>query len=289
MPVSASGVVRKGQTKMIKVSLISAILIISATLSSCALISSKSEPIPPAATVPSVDPWKDWAWASKKWLGDDKPYQQIRADIDNAIARGQDSTSLTADYKKAARQNPGDPQAQFRWGYAAWESMKTLHQESDKWRIFAGVPEALAETNFPDTYNYARLRFLAEAWRNRTFKLKSAGEKLLNHNPNDYDVKYQQVGILDMTLTPPEEKQALVYIQDLMRVKPDRPNPYSLLGGVHMDAYDKYHHLEDGQQAIAAYQEYIRLALPDDDYSKSVVRMIAALKDQIAWQQSAVK
>lgn len=56
-----------------------------------------------------------------------------------------------------------------------------------------------------------------------------------------------------------------------------------------MDAYDKYHHLEDGQQAIAAYQEYIRLAPPDDDYSKSVVRMIAALKDQIAWQQSAVK
>jgi len=62
---------------------------------------------------------RDLTWVDRAWTGDNKPYHEIRTNIDNAILSGKSADDLRQEYGLIAQQKPNDPKAQFAWAYAA--------------------------------------------------------------------------------------------------------------------------------------------------------------------------
>lgn len=108
-------------------------------------------------------PFRNWtkvhSWMAAPWNGSDKPYQQMRGTIDNAISGGRKPQELVEFYKLPALEHPNDPKAQFRWAYAAYIAAKqTDYNQGEK--ILGSPRQALVLAPFPHSYEYARLIFL---------------------------------------------------------------------------------------------------------------------------------
>ena len=63
-----------------------------------------------------------WVWARLPWTGDDKPYQQIIADVNKALYAGQKPDAVIAGYKAKADVAPKDPHICIWLGLRCLES-----------------------------------------------------------------------------------------------------------------------------------------------------------------------
>jgi hypothetical protein len=110
-----------------------------------------------------------------------------------------------------------------------------MPQSDEKTRLFGKVANVLEKPKFPRTYEYARLRFLAETITLPQGSFKNLGRRLLQHNLRDWDVKYSMVSVLTAGLVPPEKQEALGYTRDLARLDPGRSKLVidPLIGGIY--------------------------------------------------------
>ena len=70
-------------------------------------------------------------WANEPWTGEDAPYQRIERDADLALAKSVSIGNLLEQTSVLARQNPADPQAQFRWAYIARQVIQAQSRAYD--------------------------------------------------------------------------------------------------------------------------------------------------------------
>jgi len=214
-------------------------------------------------------------WTTKAWTGDDRPFQVARQDIDKAVASGRQADDLMKNYEKAVMQKPNDALAVFKWSYAAWLARNRFSNEDEQFKRIGKPREALRNIAFPRPYQFARLRFLVEAWSPETPQfLIPVGDKLLQRNPQDYDVKYYLARLL---LTSPNSKQrqrALTYIREFIAQKPQKASYHSLLGGFYFRQWEKSKSRADAANAIKAYKKYLELAPPDDEWREQAQRLI---------------
>jgi len=142
-------------------------------------------------------PTIDWSWTTEEWTGNSQPYQQIQTEVQKLSEKKQLTNEVLQKQKVAAHQKPSDPQAQFRWGYAAWSVAAATPDLIERARLLKGVANALDLASSPRTYEYARLRFIMEAREAPFNELKRVGQRLVERNANDHYVKYYLVAVLD--------------------------------------------------------------------------------------------
>lgn len=216
------------------------------------------------------------SWTTEPWTGDDRPYQAIRAEIDSLAAGNKLTDTLIEQYRREAPPKCTDPQALFRLAYACYRMQKAHPQIYSPYSIRG---DAFYFAPSPHTYNYDRLRFLASAVSPGGPNLVALGRRLLQHNPNDRDVRYWLVGCYRPGLSAEEEKEALVQAQDYLHRYPGTPAAYADLASVYFSAWIARRNPADGQKAIAAYQEYLRLGPPSPEWRAQVQKIIHVIEE----------
>ena len=213
------------------------------------------KPYPVRRTMATV-----WGWTTAPWNGDDRPYQRIRATIDNAVAGGRKPQELMYFYEASALKNPNDPQAQFRWAYAAYKAALTVDYYTGE-SILSKPRDALVLGPFPHTYEYVRLIFLTEDYAEMfVTQLLPVGKRLLLRNPNDLDVKYAVAGDLMFSRSQADRQTALIYVEQLIRTEPERPHPRALLGLFYYRQWRVSRSKDDAYKAISSYEQYLQRA-----------------------------
>lgn len=201
-----------------------------------------------------------FAWTSQAWTGDDQPYQRIRSEIDQAIAQKKNPDRLMQQYGLLAQKNPADPQAQFRWGCAAFAAaMQPSVSDIEGTGKLIGPRSALDHAPSPKTYEYNRLRYLMAAYSSPVPHLKALGDRLLRRDPTDDVVLFFQGGILNYSQLPADRQRARAYAENYLRRFPKKPGPYSLLASIHYRDAFLNHSSIDADKAITAYRRYLEL------------------------------
>lgn len=226
---------------------------------------------------------RDYAWFNVPWTGNDQPYQNIRSEIDQALAKGQKPASVLQKYRTFAQQQPNSPQAIFGYGYAVYEA-ETLPKGLNEAEVFQDsckVSELWMKVHGPHTYDYARLMFLHESLSSPTPDLIAVGKRLLARSPNDYEVEYGLATMASVSLKPTERAQALIYQQDLAQRFPNDPRQYRLLAEIYRGDAARTHSEAQAARSIAAYERYLALAPQFQAKTENDIRLMKEL--QVMW------
>lgn len=220
------------------------------------------------------------------WAGNAHPYQQIENEIDQALTNGQAPALLMFQNKALALKKPNDPQAQFRWGYSGWKMLTPESGSWDKDRFLNGVYGALVKAPSPNTYEYARLRFLVSP---DSSQLVALGERLLKRNPNDMDVKYKLIGdyyglislngLHSKKVDPATKERVLAIAQQMLQANPTVAKYYSSLGGVYLTCWVVLRDQDDAAKAIVEYKKFLQLAPANDEFRPQAHNIIEILQN----------
>ena len=214
-------------------------------------------------------------WANEEWTGDDKPYQSIEREVDSSLATYRSVPDLLENASEIAQQKPTDPLAQFRWSYLARQVVLAPPYRVDWISDSEEVISVLLDRAVsPKTYSYDRLRFLEQS---QNPFLTNLGERLLRRNPNDVAVKERLCGdysglfslISQKThqVDPKLKQRAIALAQQLIASQPLNAKYHGDLASVYVSSWDDHRNPEDAADAIAAYEDCLRLA-PNSDFSK---------------------
>ncbi len=223
---------------------------------------------------------RDYAWFNSPWIDDDRPYQNIRNKIGQALAEGQKPLAVLQRYRTLAQQQPDNPQAIFGYGYAVYkaETLPNGPSEADTFQDSCNVSKMWTTVHGPHTYDYVRLMFLHESLSSPTPDLIAVGRRLLARSPNDYEVEYGLATMASVSLKPTERSQALVYQQDLAQRFPNDPRQYRLAAEIHRAASARTHSNTEAAKSIAAYQQYLVLAPQFRAKTENDIRLMKELQ-----------
>lgn len=202
------------------------------------------------------------AWLNESWTGNDAPYATLRTQIERAFGTMTPQT-LVAQYTPAAKARPDDPLAQFAWAYAVHKAITSANytvQNADDVRFAAEV--ALAETPFPRTYNFARLRFLITLQSpagGGYHTLIGTAQRLLKKDANDFPVMMGLIALNSQNSDPAAQEAAYALIQKSIKQYPNKPQVYDMLGGWYYAQYILYHHTRDYHISLDNYQRAMNM------------------------------
>ncbi len=242
-----------------------------------------------------------WDWTTQAWTKNDRPYQQIKVQIDKAVALGNDPQQLLARQAKIARQHPHNPQAQFAWGYATFVSLPQWGGDYEHNKRQTAPAEAMAALPITDSYEYARLRFLliplipyANAVQSRSDQRHwdSLGQRLLQQNISDYQVRYKLVDVEIAVLAwkpfdPVVKARALQYAQQLIQEKPTVDAYYSLPAAIYITCWTQTNSPAEARAAIASYQNFLKVSSPGNDFRPTAKELIGVLQKALAHPKQA--
>lgn len=221
------------------------------------------------------------AWVKEQWTGNDRPYVQIRQNIDQALRKGRKTDELLEQYKRSAQQEPSNPQKQFGWGYAGWMARKRFSDYSPQYQRIYRAHVAMLQVPSPRTYEFARLLFLMEAWSTAVPEaIEGIGQRLIRRNPNDHDVKYYLMKVLGGVPSRSAKQQALGYAQQFIRSDPKRASYRASLGAIHFRWWMRTKNKADGKNAVAAYRQAVQLSSPNDPWRKEIENIIHYIEER---------
>ena len=219
---------------------------------------------------------KGFAWRNETWSGDDEPYRQARNKIEAALASGASLDEIIDEAENEARKNPKSPLAQFRWAYAVWKMPAPAVSTSIFDKNALGAFFALAYTVSPNTYNFARLRYLL-TYQYQEGKQVEVGERLLQRDAKDLAVKGHLA--LDYTGSDPydtkSKSRAVQLSNELIQAGPKDARNHAILAEAYMSSYYRNgHHRQDAVSTVAALKKYLKLAKPTDAfYEQAKIRI----------------
>lgn len=199
------------------------------------------------------------AWVYQKWTGNDAPYAAARSQVEHDFAVSVEPQDLLARYKTAAQRQPNNALAQFTWAYGVRlaDRSPAFHIQ-DRGEFLDAANVALSEASSPHTYNYDRLRFLLwiqEGAGAASHHLEGIAYRLLQKAPNDYPVLVGLSLIYTQNRDRVAQKKGYALIQKMMKMYPNRPDAYDLLGCWYYTQYMFYGNIPDYHQAMAYYQK----------------------------------
>lgn len=229
------------------------------------------------------------AWANEPWTGDDAPYQRIERDGDASLASTWSVGGLLEQASVPARQNPTDPQAQFRWSYLARQVILAQPRSYNWEEATEAIAVTLARATSPKTYSYARLRFLVTR---QAPDLTGLGERLLQRDPNDASVKvrlsedysalFSRKSQQTHEVDPKLKQRALALVEQLIVASPSNPDYHGSLAAVYVSSFVDRKNPEDAAKALAAYQDFLRLDSPDDYFRQQCRSIVAMLQEYLS-------
>jgi len=230
-------------------------------------------------------------WANEPWTGDDTPYQNIERDTDKALASTWSIGNLLEQASVLAQQQPTDPQAQFRWSYMARQVVLAQPKSYDYGSSLQAISVVLAHADSPKTYSYARLRFLLGR---QNPALTEVGERLLQRNPNDVSVKYHlsdDYSALfsersqlnrDHAVDPQLKQRALTLAEQVIAANPSDPDYRRALAAVYVSSFADKKNPQDATNALAAYQQYLKMAPADDSFRPQCQGIVVGLQEYLS-------
>lgn len=223
----------------------------------------------------NYQPSKDNSWLQENLSGNDVPFKSIRTEINEGLQTKQLTLADIKKYQVVAENNPQNAESIFRFAYANYMAQKVPSIHVD-YVVSSGL---FAYAVSPNTYNYTRLRFLIAANANPSLQFRSLGEKLLRKNHKDYDVQYILIRCLEQSKSKVDIDRALLLAKNLIHTYPDKSSAYSGLGGIYFTSWYTSRNPSDGAKAIAAYQQYLRIASNDDAWRPQAHIMINYIKN----------
>jgi len=260
--------------------------LIAVSTTACSLMKSNSSPLQPvdSNSMEALAAQKSTSWMQESWQGNDQPYAEVRNQLDQTIANSQNLDSLWQEYRDEALQNSHDPVAQFRWGYAAIKSITSFTPYPYADTIRGNVLIALLGVTSPNTYNYARLRYLASP---NDPKLVGIGERLLKYSPDD-DVQLHlsedYASILGLHYNFKSKSRAIDLTESLIKNHPQIAKYNATLGSIYLISWycDHKRNPADAKIAIAEYQKYLLLASANEPFRQDAQIRIRDLQKDLA-------
>jgi hypothetical protein len=216
------------------------------------------------------------------WTGDDRPYAALQSAIDAEIAEGMKIEYFQRRYHQAALRNPTDPVAQFADVYSTLKSLKAWHSRMDL--VFAALQQAddqVGRARDPRAYHYERERYIIEAGLiGFDPHLRALGERLLDRDPLDTHVKYALIHMLGSR--PGEDALAIRYCSDIVKADPNDADNYTVVAGYYWRRFDRSHAKADGDEAIADYNRFLKLAPADDWFRLAANYAVSRIQKEMA-------
>ena len=224
-------------------------------------------PIYPSRT-PGVLVTRMWDWTTDAWDGNDKPYQQARAVIDQAEDAHHNLNVLLSQYKAQAQSRPDDPLALFRWAYTGYQLMLAGKSRTAQFHALDGIQELFYHTPSAHTYNYARIQFLIGEFYTSNHQAVPVAKRLLKVTKNDYPVQYCLGAIYLNDYVHPNYGEVLAICDYLKQLYPRKSSLYTLSGEVYVLRWHQEKNVAFAQGVVDNYKKYLELAPPDDEFRK---------------------
>ncbi|RYX81103.1 hypothetical protein EON83_25520 [bacterium] len=223
--------------------------------------------------------WRNWRWDANE----DLKYAKATREIDASLKGGVTSLALAKRYQKEVSNDMWNPMKNYRWAYAAWLARKKPKTKQESDTILFPVIEQFEQVKFPGSYHYARIGFLANVYKQASPCLKRLGDRLLNKNPNDEDVKFYMIRVLANTFRPEDDKRALNYLESFRRQYPKNTYYVREAANLRRRFFNRQYPLDQkkADAAVTAFQDYIKVA--PTSYEK---RWAAAMIDDIKYNMN---
>lgn len=200
-------------------------------------------------------------WTSQPWKGDDTPYERVRESVDKKLASTTNKDLVVDQYKMIAQSMPNDPIAQFRWGYAVFQTYKNESLRDSK---FNEVIYPLSQMTTVSNYEFIRLRFLMEQAGSFANYLDDLAVRLLAKSPNDPDVLAASVRVLSSSKDIAKRRQAVAVAEQLYSKNPTDISVQRKLARVYHMSCVLNKNIEHGRKAIKYYERFSKQATDPD-------------------------
>lgn len=219
------------------------------------------------------------SWTREVWTSSNRPYKEIRDQINAVVANKQDLSAVIEQSRVAARRNPYEPKSEYKYAYATYRA--AIEGKPFNSNNLIPVRDALQAGLPPHVYDYTRLRFLVESTLFPNQSLVPVGRRLLNYDAEDTSVERNLIRVLTCSTSESNLKTAVAYAQELVRAKPENADYHGTLAGAYLDFWFKTRDQSYLKQAIKQYQEYLALAPAEAEYRKTAVRLLKTLQPMV--------
>lgn len=213
------------------------------------------------------------------WTASDQPYKDVEAKMAKEFASGKTPQAISQECQISAASRPKDPVAQFAAVIAARGAIRVADPEGT---VPYSLVETLAMHDPGNVHEYTRMRFcmLEEADRRLPpDKAKSIGDKLLQYNPKDTLVR---TNLIYMLCDSDHPREAMPYALKWVKAEPKNEKAHSSLALVYQDLWFATKNKQYGQLAVQEYQQFLRLAPPNDGFRGLAQNSINVLQQGIA-------
>lgn len=217
------------------------------------------------------------SWITEEWSGRDKKFLEIRKEIDALEKKKALNLQNVRKYESLALKNPLNPIHQYRWGYAANKLAKSIEQTS----VLQSIIVAMENPKFPKSFQYARLLFIVNVKISPDVQFKKVGLRLHKRSPNDAEILYYLIYILDLGDSAAQKIEAEKFAKALVKLEPQKATSYSSLASVYWISWISRKTRSDGQQAIKNYQKYLQLSPPSDTFRPRALDIIKSIQQEL--------
>lgn len=222
-------------------------------------------------------------WMQDSLKGDDAAYQVIRDEINLLGENPKQLAAALPGFEKAARANPRDSKAVFRYVIAMWRNNEhPQYGELRDWMYYAPSPNA---------YNYDRLRWLMLAYYNLPDdpQFKRLGERLLQRDPNDKFMHYWMQTLRSQSDSLDDKEKNLSYALQQVKVHPKDATAQGNLGGAYRDLWIITKKRSYANLTVGAYKKYLQMADKGASFRKDAQFWIQTIpKDQARWEKQGI-
>lgn len=230
-----------------------------------------------SVTIQSIWQPTDYSWVKQASLKENAKLVLMQAQIDYSIQQRVGVNAIRRPFESALTK-ADTPAQRFGWAYATYATtVRGLWRNQRNREPFRKAAELLAREPVINSYEYNRLRFLIESKRFRDVRISPLGKRLLELRPDDAPVKYEVALLLSFSWDTADSQTAIRYAQEILRQSPQMPKAQTIIGSAYWSLWGGQHRAEDGRRAIAAYEEYLRLALPEDEWRSEAKRIIGLI------------
>lgn len=217
---------------------------------------------------PSEDPQERlarWRWTNEAWTANEAVYAQAHLELKNIAKQRPFTRSDLLSYEHTAKTSTSSV-AMYKWALAAY-AWATTQDSAVGGYYLQKVSAAFAMRPSPHSYEYARARFLVEAYQQWTQpEIEGIANRLLKRKPNDLGVEFWAIKNARIVSYNDAAKTARLRQRTLSFVKryPENIAAVSLAAEVHNALYwrDQDNNLPDLQRALNYYKRAQQLAPP---------------------------
>jgi hypothetical protein len=221
---------------------------------------------PPTASLDILNRYQvcmgDRGWEAAAWTGDDRPFATARASIDGVFKSKGDLSPQLTQYETLAKKHPHNPLDQFLWAYAFYVQGSIPHAVM---RDVSAPIVAMAGARQPQTYEYARLRFL---YQRLGIDDREIAERLLARKHDDCDVLEDYAALLSQSRSKEDDELAVKTIQNVVNKGQGVPGSEWIMAGVYANVGFLESNPDYYKKSIEANNSFLKLT-PSYDWRRA--------------------